>query len=386
MKKVGIIPLRKGSKSIIGKNKKKILGRPLFSWVLAEAVFSNLDEVYIFTDDDFIIEFVSKNYTWSSKVKTLKRNDENANDKATTESAIFEFSKLIDHDFDILCLLQATSPLTTSIDINNCLDKILIENYDSSLSVVRTHRFIWSENGEPVNYDFLNRPRRQDFKGLLVENGAVYTTKKESFTKVNNRISGNIGLVEMEEDTLVEIDTENDWLVVEQLLKNRLKKQRIAQQIKHLILDVDGVFTNGTVAFGKDGEIFKEFDMRDGMGLEVLREQGVEVMVMTSEDSELVKQRMNKLKIDNAYLGVKDKFSLLKFISIKENVNFNTMAYVGDDINDLAPMCAVGWSFTPANAMLKIKEIADVILTNEGGKGAIREVSNFIINYNKRYE
>lgn len=386
MKKVAIIPLRKGSKSIKGKNKKKLLGRPLFSWVLTEAIFSNLDEVYIFTDDEEIIDFVHKHYQWSTKVKTIKRSEENADDTASTESALLEFGQLINNDFDILCLLQATSPLTTSQDINECLNKIIIGGYESSLSVVRTHRFIWSEDGESINYDVFNRPRRQDFKGLLMENGAIYATQKDSFLKSSNRLSGTIGLVEMEEDTLTEIDTENDWVIVEQLIKNRLQNKRIAQQIKYLVLDVDGVFTNGTVAFGKQGEISKEFDMRDGMGLEILRENGVEVFVMTSEDSELVKQRMKKLKIEHGYFGVKDKYALLKSITLQQNISFNNIAYVGDDINDMAPMCAVGWSFTPNNAMSKIKTIADIRLNKESGKGAIREVSEFIINYNKRYE
>lgn len=386
MKKVGIIPLRKGSKSIIGKNKKKLVGRPLFTWVLSEAIFSNLDEVYIFTDDDLIIDYVNKNYLWSSKVKSLKRGDVNANDTASTESALLEFSELINDDFDILCLLQATSPLTSSEDINRCLDKVLVEKFDSSLSVVKTHRFVWSEEGNPVNYNVFDRPRRQDFEGLLIENGAIYVTKKDSFLKSKNRVSERIGLVEMNEDSLTEIDTENDWVIVEQLLKNKLRKHRSPKEITNLVLDVDGVFTQGTVAFGLEGEVSKEFDMRDGMGLEILREQGVNVIVMTSEDSDLVKQRMKKLKITDAYFGIKDKYSLLKSISIKENINFNNIAYIGDDINDMASMCAVGWSFSPANSMSKIKNISDIILNNEGGKGVIREASEFIINYNKRYE
>ena len=87
MKKVAIIPLRKGSKGIPGKNKKKLLGRPLFSWVVGAAIFSELDEVYVFTDDEEILTFISKEYHWTSKVKGLLRNDENANDTASTSAA-----------------------------------------------------------------------------------------------------------------------------------------------------------------------------------------------------------------------------------------------------------------------------------------------------------
>ena len=98
MKKVAIIPLRKNSKGIPGKNKKKMLGRPLFSWVLKEALFSNLDEVYIFTNDTEIITFIENEYHWTSKVKVLLRSDESATDTASTEKAMIEFAEIIDND------------------------------------------------------------------------------------------------------------------------------------------------------------------------------------------------------------------------------------------------------------------------------------------------
>ena len=124
MKKTAIIPLRKESKGIPGKNKKKMLGRPLFSWVLTEAVFSNLDEVYVFTDDQEIIDYIQKEYHWTPKVKTLLRSAENATDTASTESAMLEFTAQLQNSFEILCLLQATSPMTMAADINAVLDKI----------------------------------------------------------------------------------------------------------------------------------------------------------------------------------------------------------------------------------------------------------------------
>jgi YrbI family 3-deoxy-D-manno-octulosonate 8-phosphate phosphatase len=384
MKKIAIIPLRKNSKGIPGKNKKKLVGRPLFCWVLAEAIFSDLDAVFVFTDDTEIIDFVSKNYAWAPKVKVLLRNEVNATDTATTESVMLEFAEKINNDFDIICLLQATSPLTLAADINKALDKISAESYDASISVVNTHRFTWNNEGNPVNYDVFKRPRRQDFEGLLIENGAIYCSTKEAFLGSKNRVSGNIGLVEMAEETLSEIDTESDWLIVEQLLMDRMKKQKEPKKITHLVLDVDGVFTNGTVFYDKNGELAKQFDMRDGMGLEILREHGVEVMVMTSEQSEIVAQRMKKLKIENVYLGVKDKYALLKQLLKEKNISINNVAYIGDDINDLANICSAGWSLTPNNAKQIVKLHADIILSKNAGDGAIREACEFLMKYNKR--
>lgn len=386
MKKTAIIPLRKGSKGIPGKNKKKMLGRPLFSWVLGEAIFSELDEVYVFTDDQEIIDYIKREYSWSPKVKMLLRNDENASDTSSTENAILEFAALIQNDFDILCLLQATSPMTNAQDINAVLNEILINKKDSALTVVNTHRFIWNSDGTPSNYDIFKRPRRQDFEGLLIENGAVYATTKEAFLKSKNRISDSIGLVKMPEESLVEIDSLSDWEIVEKLLCDRQKRKKVHQRIDYLVLDVDGVFTDGCVYYDKEGELAKKFDMRDGMGLEILRQNQVEVVVMTSENSELVAQRMKKLQIQQTFLGITDKFSFLTHFLSERNSSFGAVAYIGDDVNDLANVCSVGWSFTPSDATDIIKANADYVLTHASGEGAIRETCEILLKYNKRYE
>ncbi|WP_026727803.1 acylneuraminate cytidylyltransferase [Flavobacterium denitrificans] len=384
MKKIAIIPLRKGSKGIPGKNKKKIVGRPLFSWVLSEAIFSNLDEVYIYTDDEEIINYVNREYAWSSKVKTALRSEKNANDTASTESVMIEFVENVTTDFEIFCLLQATSPFTQRKDINAVLKEVL-EDHDSALTVVNTHRFTWNTNGTPQNYDVFQRPRRQDFEGLLIENGAIYATTKKAFLETKNRVSGSIGLVHMSEESLTEIDSMPDWLIVENLLIQRLKREKLQQRIDYLILDVDGVFTDGRVAYNKNGEDFKVFDMRDGMGLEILRQNNVKVIVLTSENSELVAQRMRKLQIEDTFLEVKDKYSFLQNYLQTRGISRGALAYVGDDVNDMANMCSVGWSFAPSNAVDVIKQNADFVLTNSSGAGAIREVCEWIIKYNIRY-
>ena len=385
MKKIGFIPLRKGSKGINNKNTRKMVGRPLFTWVLSEAIFSNLDKVYVYTDSQDVVDFIEKEYHWANKVKVLLRSLESATDTASTEFAMLEFCESINYNFDVFCLLQATSPFTTRNDINNCLEKIN-DTYDSALTVVNTHRFLWNQDGTPINYNHQKRPRRQDFNGLLIENGAVYITTKASLKQTKNRLGDKIAVVRMSEDSLLEVDTETDWIVIEQLLIERQKKQKQTNKITHLVLDVDGVFTDGTVQYSKNGELSKAFDMRDGMGLEILREHNVEVIVMTSEQSELVLKRMQKLKIESLYMGVKDKYALLNKIILDKKISLSNIAYVGDDVNDLTNICSVGWSLAPNNAMQIVKQNSDIILTNNSGNGAIREASEFIIKYNKRYK
>ena len=387
MKTIAIIPLRKGSKGISGKNKLKILGRPLYQWMLGAAIFSELDEIYIFTDDEDVIKQVNDEYSWTTKVKTLLRNSQNASDTASTEDAMLEFVEKINWNFDVICLLQATSPLTTYIDINKVVNMVKNEGFDSTLTVVKTKRFIWDMDGNSLNYDYKNRPRRQDFDGLCIENGAIYASTKAQFLKSKNRLGDNIGIIEMPEDTLTEIDEQSDILVVEKLLLCRLNLYKTnPQKIELLVLDVDGVFTDGSVSVSDEGELFKSFSLRDGMGLENIELSGVEVIVMTSENSQIVQSRMLKLGLENnLFLGVKDKYSRLSQILTNKRLNRNQVAYVGDDINDLTNLISVAWGICPKDAINQVKEQCDIILNNKGGNKAIREVTEFLIKYNKRF-
>ncbi len=384
MRKIAIIPLRSGSKGIKNKNRKKILGRPLFTWTLSAAIESQLDHIYVFTDDNKITELIHKDYSWTNKVSVVQRSNESASDTASTEMAMLELAEKINYDFSHYFLLQATSPLTTSTDIDKAIS-ILDKGADSVISVVKTHRFIWNNAGESLNYDYLNRPRRQDFDGLLIENGSIYGCTKAIFSQTKNRLGGKVQVMEMPEDTLTEIDEPTDLILIEQLLRKRLlQHKKPVKAIKYVVLDVDGVFTDATAAYDKHGELSKQFSLFDGMGLEILREHNVEPIIMTSENSELVKRRMEKLQIDLCFLGVKDKFSFLNNLLKDLAVNRNELAYLGDDINDLANILSVGWGACPLNAASAVKSAADVKLTTYGGKGAIREFVEFIIGFNSR--
>lgn len=386
MKSVAILPLRAGSKGIPGKNKKRILGRPLYLWVLAEAIFSRLDEVYVFTDDRGILDFIEQEFSWTNKVKGVLRSSESATDTASTEQAMVELAKKINYDFDIYCLLQATSPLTKRSDINAVIDSVSNKDYDSALSVVETKRFVWNDRGESLNYDYNARPRRQDFNGMLIENGAVYATTKTNFKATNNRLGGQIATVKMSEDTLIEIDEPSDFTVVSQLITSGLQLRRSGlSNIRILCLDVDGVFTKGTLTVSPEGEHTKEFSLRDGMGMQLLRENGVEIIVMTSENSPIVQQRMNKLNIEHTFMGVRDKYAFLDHVLQQRGLSRAEVAYVGDDINDLANIASCGLGLCPNDAEPAVKSHAFAVLNKKGGERVIREACEFIMNYNKRF-
>ena len=125
---------------------------------------------------------------------------------------------------DIIILLQATSPLRPIGSLDKALDKMLLEDYDSLLSLSPTHRFSWEVNGDEAipKYDFKNRPRRQDIpesEQAYIENGSVYIFTYEHFIKQDNRLGGRMGYIIFEEEFSFEIDTPTDLIVIDSIAK-----------------------------------------------------------------------------------------------------------------------------------------------------------------------
>ncbi|MDT0496444.1 acylneuraminate cytidylyltransferase family protein [Algiphilus sp. W345] len=216
MRWVAYMPLRGGSKSIPGKNVRPLAGRPLFAWSLAAAIDSGcFDEVWVGTDADAIRQSVASHF--GDRVRLFRRSAATCTDEASTESALLEFAAA--EDFDVLCLLQATSPLTRIDDFRTARGRFEEHNADSLLTAVRIHRFFWTDDGHALNYDPLKRPRRQDFAGTLMENGAFYFTRRAVLEGGNCRLGGKIIMHEMAADSAVEIDEPEDWTLVERLIE-----------------------------------------------------------------------------------------------------------------------------------------------------------------------
>ncbi len=216
-RKIALIPARGGSKSIPLKNIKDFCGKPLIYWNLKALQESLVDEIYVATDYAQIKNIVlSFNF---SKVSVYDREEKNATDISSTESVMLEFIKKMNLPQDsFLFLVQATSPFTTSLHFNEAWGKLIMEKSDSLLSAVISKRFFWNNSGVPINYDYKNRPRRQDFTGFYMENGAFYINKVANIINHNNRLSGKISIYEMPEHTAIEIDEEIDWLIAEQIM------------------------------------------------------------------------------------------------------------------------------------------------------------------------
>jgi len=380
MSVIAFIPARGGSKSIPGKNIKNFCGKPLIYWNLLALEKSELvDEVVVATDSEKIFKKVEEfNF---SKVKLYKRSAENAQDHSTSEAIMLEYinyAKLASSD--TFMLVQATSPFTRTEDFNNGLN--LMSKHDTVFACAKIKRFIWDKEGKPLNYDHNNRPRRQDFNGTFMENGAFCISSVSDIINHNNRISGNIGICEMAEYTFVEIDEVEDWIMAEQLfMKNHASEYKSNfNKIKLFLSDVDGVLTDAGMYYTENGDEFKKFCTYDGMGFQLLQKTGIKVGILTTEDRELNRRRAKKLGLDFDFHGAKDKLQIVKDLCIKENITLDEVAYIGDDVNCFSLLSHVGIAACPNNAVDKIKAIPNIIQLNKnGGDGVVREFVELIL-------
>lgn len=380
---VAFIPVRGGSKSIPLKNIKLFCGKPLVFWnISALQECPSVDKIIVATDSPQIKETVAGfNF---SKVEIYDRKAENASDSSSTESVMLEYIETANLSDDIVFMLvQATSPLTESIHFSEGLKLYNSGKFDSILTCVRNYRFFWNEDGTSKNYDYKNRPRRQNFSGMLMENGAFYINSVKNIKDSGNRLSGKIGIYEMPEYTATEIDEPDDWIILEKLMEQHLllKQKKDFSKIKLVLTDVDGVLTDSGMYYAENGDELKKFNTHDGMGFKLLREHGIKTGIITSEQTTIVEKRAKKLKADYLYQGMfgGNKLEAALDICKKENISLEETAYIGDDINCKKLLEHAGFSFCPSDAVDEIKSINGIkILSKKGGDGVFRELVDFI--------
>ena len=380
---IAFIPARCGSKSIKFKNIKLFCNKPLIYWnIKALQESSMIDEIVVATDCNKIKKTVEA-FDFK-KVRVYERDKLNAEDNSSTESVILEFLHRENfNDKDNFILVQATSPLTETKDFEEALIKMKSDNSDSLLTCVRVKRFLWNDSNEPINYNFEKRPRRQDFSGVLIENGAFYINTVSNIISSKNRLSGKISIYEMEEYKYVEIDEDNDWIIAESLMKKYSKINKNRKKIKVFLFDVDGTLTDAGMYYSESGEELKKFNTRDGKGFELLKKTGIKVGIITSEDTTIVERRAKKMKLDYLFQGLEHKGKLDVALEIckNEGISLEEIAYIGDDVNCIELLESVGLAACPSDSVLSVKNISNInVMTKKGGDGAVREFSEIILS------
>lgn len=152
-----------------------------------------------------------------------------------------------------------------------------------------------------------------------------------------------------------------------------------AKKIKIVLTDVDCVLTDGGMYYAENGDIMKKFHTRDGMGVTLLRKKNISTIIITKEKTKFVKLWAKKMKIEKLYDGIQKKEDLVNTICDRYNVKHEELAYIGDDVNDIALLKKVGLSATPANGISEVKKICDYVCALKGGEGAFRELADLVL-------
>lgn len=152
---------------------------------------------------------------------------------------------------------------------------------------------------------------------------------------------------------------------------------------KLILTDIDGVWTDGGMYYDQTGNEWKKFHTYDSAGVLFAHRANILVGIITGEDTEIVRRRANKLKIDYLYLGIKDKVAVAQSICKELEIELNDIAYIGDDLNDMPLLKNVGWAGVPTSAPGYVRSLATIPLTKKGGEGVFREFVEAILTSSK---
>jgi N-acylneuraminate cytidylyltransferase len=381
---LAIIPARGGSKGIPRKNIQPLAGKPLLAYTIEHARATPAISRVVVSTDDAEIAAVAEQYG----AGVIWRPAEISGDDATSESALLHaLDHLRDSDGyepDLVVFLQATSPLRQPDDIQKAIETLRQQGADSLLSAAPSHAFLWrlvDGQAEPVNYDYRQRPRRQERAPEYIENGSIYIFKPWVLREQSNRLGGKIALYVMDPLDSLQVDEPGDLALIEQVMASRRRQPPAPDlsQIRLLVLDFDGVLTDNRVLVDEEGKEAVWVSRSDGWGIARLKEAGIEVMVLSTEANPVVAARCRKLGIECIQSCV-DKLASLYVIAAERSLQLSEIAYVGNDANDLPCLRVAGLPIAVKDAIAEVHQAARLKTISKGGHGAVREVCEWLLD------
>jgi N-acylneuraminate cytidylyltransferase len=384
-----VIPARGGSKGIPAKNLQLVGGRPLVTRAIdAARRAATVDRVFVSTDDDHIAEIAR-----SAGADVVSRPSDLGRDDSSSESvllhALGEFATRGLPEPDVLVMLQCTSPFIAAADIDGTVAALDRHGADSAFTAAASHGFLW--RGGPgsataANHDASTRLRRQDRPPEYLETGAVYAMRTSGFRTARHRFFGQIAFHEVPKLHTIEIDHPADLVVARALAATIDAEEAIELLPRHvtaLVLDFDGVLTDNTVLTSQDGTEAVGGNRSDGLGIEMLRNAGIRVAVLSKERNPVVAARCRKLGVE-CVQGLDDKQAALKQYLAEHAIDPGEVVFIGNDANDADCLALVACGAIVADAHPSVHAVADVVLTRAGGDGAVREMADLILAHAER--
>jgi YrbI family 3-deoxy-D-manno-octulosonate 8-phosphate phosphatase len=381
---LAIIPARGGSKGIPRKNLGLLAGRPLLLYSVESALqASRVDRVVVSTDDDEIAQTAL-----AAGAEVVRRPAALAGDEASSESALAHVLDFLREqegcEPERVVFLQATSPLRRSGDIDGAIEQFERHGADSLFSANPAHGFVWRRQGtslDALTYDSNNRPRRQDIGEDFLENGSIYVFKPWVLKELGNRLGGKVAVYEMDPLDSFQVDEPGDFELMERLLAIPAARRGGPDltRVRLLVLDFDGVLSDNHVTVHQDGTESVVCDRGDGLGLARLAAGGeVDVLVLSSEVNPVVAARCRKLRLP-CHQGYDQKLPKLQELVAERGLDPSQVAYVGNDLNDLSVMGWCGVPIAVADAFPEVKRAAHFLTQRPGGRGAVREVCDLLL-------
>ena len=375
MSVVAVIPARGGSKQVPRKNVLPVGGVPLVQRAVAVAMASGLiDRVIVSTDDPEIAGLAH-----AAGARVVDRPAALSGDSASSEVALLHAVDALADDAEVIVFIQATSPFIDADALDFAIKRVKSGREDVVFSAVETYGFLWQQSDDGavgVNHDHRSRPRRQDRQPHYLETGAFYVMDAAGFKHARHRFFGRVGFETTPESGSVEIDTV-EQLGLAQALAPLLDRQ-VEIDVDAVVTDFDGVHTADTASISADGDERVTVSRSDGLGVRLLREAGVPVLILSTEQHPVVAARAAKLRVDVRH-GVDDKAAALIAWAADQGVPLDRIAYVGNDINDLSCLAIVGWPIAVPGAHESVLSAARVVLRREGGAGAVRELAERVL-------
>ena len=381
-KVLAIIPARGGSKGIPGKNLRPVAGKPLVAHSVEHALGApSVERVVVSTDDARIAE-VAK----AAGAEVIMRPAEMSGDTASSEDALLHVLNTLSesgYEPDLVVFLQPTSPLRSATDVEAAVQTLLAEEADSLFSGTPLEAFVWrAQNGElaSVTYDYKRRPRRQEIHDHFIENGSIYVFRPWVLRDLRNRMGGKIALYKMSFLQALQIDEPEDLKLADRLASVNASGREPGQfkNLRLLVVDFDGVMTDNRVLVAEDGREAVWCHRGDGWGVARLKEAGVEVVILSTEENKVVGVRGAKLRVD-VVQGSSDKLASLQQLAASKGLASEDIAYLGNDVNDAGCLRWAGHAIVVADATRGARECADIVTTRSGGAGAVQEVADWIL-------
>ena len=246
------------------------------------------------------------------------------------------------HDFDRIVLLKKAEDI-----LDEAVSLLESSSSDSLVSVTKIERKVFKHDSVMADDE------------LYEEDGSLYITSSEMLLKTGNLTSGTLCLFKREKGNISFPDL---------------------SKIKMLLTDCDGCLTDGGMYYSEKGDELKKFNTKDGMAFSLLRKHGFITGIVTGEDVELNRRRVEKLRLDIYLPGCNDKLSAVNTVCSEYGLTLENVAYIGDDINDLALLRRAGFSACPADAHNSVKTCVDYVAYHSGGSGVIREIADILLD------